>query len=129
MKGRVLAAVSGRSVELHETVRANEGTWEAVGPGVERKLLWESAGALSCLMRLAPGASVEGHDHRIDEECIVLEGTLRIGDDLVLRAGDFHVGIKGIPHAVAQTDTGVLVYLRAAKVPARTVQQETCAQH
>jgi hypothetical protein len=116
VKGRVLAAVTGKSGELHGTVRAQEGTWERLAPGVERKLLWQSADAFSCLMRLAPGASVAGHAHPIDEECVVLEGTLRI-DGLVLHAGDFHVGVKGVAHASASTDTGVLVYLRGAREP------------
>lgn len=49
---------------------------------------------------------------------MVLEGSLRIGDDLVLHAGDFHVGRQGSMHAAASTETGALVYLRGAREPA-----------
>lgn len=115
VKDKVMAAVAQSAGELHRTVRADAGGWEPVAQGVERKFLWQSGDALSCLMRLAPGAVVAGHMHAIDEECVVLEGSLRIGTDLLLRAGDFHVGVKGVPHADASTETGALVYLRGAR--------------
>lgn len=115
VKDRVMAAVSQQGGALHRTVRAEAGQWERIGEGVERKFLWESGDALSCLMRLAPGAMVAGHMHAIDEECVVLEGSLRIGSELVLRTGDFHVGVKGVAHADASTETGALVYLRGAR--------------
>ena len=115
VRGRVLAAVSGKTQALHHTVRAGQGVWEIVAPGIERKVLWESHEAVSCLMRVAAGVSVCSHDHPIDEECVVLEGSLRIGDDLLLQPGDFHVGLKGVQHGIVGTDTGVLVYLRSAK--------------
>ena len=81
VKDRVMAAVTQQSGNLHRTVRADSGGWERVGEGVERKFLWQSGDALSCLMRLAPGAVVAGHMHAMDEECVVLEGSLRIGSD------------------------------------------------
>lgn len=115
VRERVMSAVAQKSSLLHRTVRADAGVWETIGPGLKRKLLWESGDALSCLMRLAPGAVVAGHSHLIDEECVVLEGTLRIGADLLLHAGDFHVGVKGVAHAEASTETGVVVYLRSAQ--------------
>ena len=121
VKERVLTAVSRKTSLLHRTVRAEGGSWETVSTGVERKLLWESGDAFSCLMRLAPGAVVAGHSHPIDEECVVLEGSLRIGTGLVLYAGDFHVGVSGVEHDVASTDTGAVVYLRSARPKAESV--------
>jgi quercetin dioxygenase-like cupin family protein len=118
VRGRLVDAVTHRTSVLHQTVRADEGCWQSIGPGVERKVLWETTDTLSCLMRLAPGALVAGHAHPLDEECVVLEGSLRIGDDLVLHAGDFHVGVRGVRHEAAHTDTGAVVYLRSARDPA-----------
>ena len=115
VKQRVLAAVAGTTGALHCTVRVGAGRWETVSPGVERKLLWESADTVSCMLRLAPGAMVAAHGHLLDEECVVLEGSVRIGRDLVLRAGDFHVGVRGVPHADTSCDHGAVVYLRGAK--------------
>lgn len=118
VRERVMTAITGKTETVHHTIRAEGGVWETVATGIERKLLWESGDAVSCLMRLAPGAVVAGHPHLLDEECVVLEGSLRIGWDLVLRTGDFHVGINGLDHDVAATETGALVYLRGARSPA-----------
>lgn len=116
VRGRLLESIADESQQrLHATVRATDTSWEELAPGVLRKLLFETAEAVSSMVRLAPGAVVPGHAHLIDEECIVLEGTLRIGSDLLLLPGDFHVGRRGVPHADASTDTGALVYLRSAR--------------
>ena len=115
VKGRVMTAVSGKTGALHGTVRAQAGVWEQVAPGVERKLLWESGDTVSCMLRLAPGAVVAAHGHLLDEECVVLEGSVRIGSDLVLRVGDFHVGVHGVAHDQTSSDTGAVVYLRGAR--------------
>lgn len=115
VRGRVIEAIERKSGLLHRTVRAQAGVWEPVAPGVERKLLWETGDATSCMLRLAPGTSFPAHGHPIDEECVVLEGSLRIGADLLLRPGDFHVALKGVAHEPVSTDDGVLCYLRTAR--------------
>ena len=115
VRQRVLVAVAQKTSLLHRTVRAEAGVWEPVAPGVERKPLWDSGQATSCLIRLAPGAVFPAHDHPLDEECVVLEGSLRIGADLLLRVGDFHVGVKGVVHDVVGTQEGCLCFLRTAR--------------
>lgn len=115
VKLRVMGAVNQQSQALHRTVRSEAGVWEQIAPGVDMKRLWDAGDAMSCLLRLAPGASVGSHGHAMDEECVVLEGSLQIGDDLVLRPGDFHVGIKGVPHDVSHTETGALLFVRCSK--------------
>jgi hypothetical protein len=114
VKSRVIGAVERKTGLLHRTVRAEAGVWEPVAPGVQRKLLWERGDASSCLVRLAPGASFPPHGHPIDEECVILEGALRIGADLLLRVGDFHVGLNGVEHEAVSTDEGCLCFLRTA---------------
>lgn len=115
VKARVLTAVAGKTGALHGTVRAQAGVWEPMAPGVERKLLWESGDTVSCMLRLAPGAVVAAHGHLLDEECVVLEGSLRIGSDLVLQVGDFHIGVQGVAHDETRSDTGAVVYLRGSR--------------
>lgn len=66
------------------------------------------------MLRLAPGAVVRGHLHPADEECVVLEGSLRIGSDLVLGQGDYHVAASGSVHEDVTTETGALLYIRGA---------------
>ena len=114
VRAKVFRAIADDARPGHATVRAGAGSWEPLGDGVERKVLHRTGDALSCLLRLAPGALVPGHAHPIDEECLVLEGTLRIGSGLVLKAGDFHVGRKGLAHEDASTETGTVVFLRSA---------------
>ena len=117
VKARVMSAIGSAPDRLH-TVRAGDEGWEVIAPGVLRKMLSVRGGTQSCLMRLAPGAIVAAHDHPLDEECVVLEGTLRIGRDLVLGVGDFHLAPHGSWHELATSDTGALVYLRGAADPA-----------
>lgn len=114
VRRKVMAAVQAEPRHGLATVRREEGPWETIGPGVTRKLLWVSGNSQSALVRLEAGASVPGHGHQHDEECVVLEGSLCIGDDVVLHAGDFHVGARGSRHAPAMSPGGALVYLRGA---------------
>ena len=111
----MMDAVIRKTGVLHHTVRAGVGEWEQVAPGVQRKLLWERDVAASCMLRLAPGTTFPSHTHQIDEECLVLEGSLQIGRDLVLKQGDFHVGLGGVEHESVSTTDGCLCFLRTAR--------------
>jgi anti-sigma factor ChrR (cupin superfamily) len=114
VRARVMETIRAEAGAPHLTVRADEDAWTRVTAGVERKVLYQSGAAVTLLLRLAPGVSFPGHAHAMDEECIVLEGSLRIGSDLLLRAGDYHLGRQGSDHPDAFTDTGALVMLRGA---------------
>ena len=111
---RVMGEIRSARQAQYRTVRAVEGGWEELAPGVLRKMLLVTADAQSCLVRLAPGAQVPAHTHPVDEECVVLEGSVRIGADLVLGQGDFHVGRAGSVHGMTSSESGALVYLRGA---------------
>jgi hypothetical protein len=113
VRTRVMDAIRAEQSDAYRTVRAREGDWEAIAPGVERKTLWATPTTRSCMVRMAPGSSVGSHLHPMDEECVVLEGSLCIGD-LELKAGDFHVGRGGSTHELTTSATGALVYLRGA---------------
>ena len=114
VRARIMEMIAREKSVLHRTVRADAGGWETVSPGIERKQLWERGEAASCLLRIAPGTSFPHHNHPIDEECLVLEGSLRIGD-VLLRQGDFHVGVSGIEHDAVSTDDGCVCFLRTAR--------------
>ncbi len=96
------------------TLRAGEGEWIPLAPRVEMKLLhtdWTNL-SRSFLLRLHPGATLPAHDHPADEECLVLEGEVMLGD-IVGRAGDYHLAPKGLPHGTITSRTGALLFLRA----------------
>jgi len=97
------------------TVRANEGEWVQALPGAEVKILYQKGedGSLSYLARLAAGFEMPGHMHELDEECIMLEGDLSMGD-IYLEAGDYHFSAKGMNHGKHRTEHGALIFLRGA---------------
>jgi len=113
VRSRLLRRIADESVAQHVTVEANAGSWHAFLPGIQRKVLHEQQGTMSYLLKFAPGAVLPAHRHPLDEECIVLEGTLRIGE-LALAAGGFHLARQGLPHADITSDAGAIIYLRGA---------------
>ena len=97
------------------TVRAAEGKWEFVCPGVERKLLWHDRARkrATFLIRARAGAEFPAHHHDADEEAYVLSGDLRF-DELALSAGDYHLARPGARHPVARTKGGCMLLMTAA---------------
>ncbi|MDQ7017278.1 MAG: cupin domain-containing protein [Gammaproteobacteria bacterium] len=96
------------------TVRSDEGRWIKIARGVTMKNLYadKKAKTRSFLLKLEPGASLPEHEHFADEECVVLEGEVRLGD-VVVRAGDYHLAPQGVAHGVVSSKTGALLFLRA----------------
>lgn len=101
VRARVLAAIRAPQARKldesipgeHEsrTVRANEGKWKAVAPGVEvRKLQVDrNRGVATLMIRMAPNAILPAHDHHGPEDSYVISGSCRIGA-VELGTGDFH---------------------------------------
>jgi len=98
----------------HLTLRAGEGRWRELAPGIEMKPLRRDADTVSYLLRMAAGMRIPAHDHFEDEECLVLEGDVWLGDTHAF-AGDYHLARRGIPHGEVHTETGCLLFLRGAK--------------
>jgi quercetin dioxygenase-like cupin family protein len=113
IKRRLLERVADAD-DSHLTVAPGEGLWQPFLDGVEIKVLHEQAGVLSYLLRLQPGATVPPHRHRHDEECVVLEGVLRVGTRIELGPGGYHLAHAGALHATLGTETGAVIFLRGA---------------
>lgn len=73
------------------TVRADEGTWKTIIPGVQVKKLSvdRERGTVTMLMQLAPKTVLPPHDHHGPEDSYVLAGSCHIGA-VGLMTGDFH---------------------------------------
>lgn len=97
------------------TVPAEGGEWLSVDPKLDMKVLYKDAKATSFLLRLKPGARLPSHVHAADEECLVLEGELRLGEGVILKAGDYHFAPRGLPHGAAESPSGALLFLRSEK--------------
>jgi anti-sigma factor ChrR (cupin superfamily) len=113
VRRRLLRRVAADSTDRHLTLAAGEGGWQPFGDGLTIKVLHESGGIMSYLLRLAPGAGLPAHRHPVDEECVVLEGEVRIGS-LCLQGGGFHLGRQDVLHDDLHSPTGALIFLRGA---------------
>ncbi|RCS56840.1 cupin domain-containing protein [Parvibium lacunae] len=99
------------------TIRAGEGSWETLLPGVAMKVLQRHANTQSYLLRLAPGAVVPAHRHTHTEECIVLQGEVRMAN-LHVKEGGYHRAPASVAHDAVTSPTGALLYLRGG-IPSR----------
>ncbi len=113
IKHRVLERIA-RAEPNHLTLHAADNRWQAFKQGVDIKVLHETDGIMSYLLRLAPGAVVDAHRHPIDEECVVMQGSVRIGDDLIVHAGGFHLAHQNTLHAPITSEGGATMFLRGA---------------
>ena len=98
----------------HITVRSDSGEWMDLLPRVQVKVLHSDGRYSSILLRMAPGSSLPAHFHEDDEECVVLEGRVRIGH-VGVSAGDYHLALSGSRHGELRSDSGALLFLRTTK--------------
>lgn len=99
-----------------KVLRANEGEWLALMPGVEVKTLRQDVTSQTTLWRVQAGASVPGHVHSAQEECLVLEGSI-VHDGIEYFAGDFLLAESGDRHCRFETPRGALFMIRGEPVP------------
>lgn len=97
-------------------VRHGRRRWSEVSAGVEALALWGDREVVSMLVRFAPGASVPDHHHALDEDCLVLDGEMFLGD-ILLRAGDYQLAPAGGGHWGETSDVGVLFFFHGALDP------------
>jgi anti-sigma factor ChrR (cupin superfamily) len=114
VKRRVLQRIAEEQRPQHLTVHAGDGVWLPFGRGVQLKLLHAAGDVWSYLLRLEAGAQLPTHRHPIDEECVVLEGVVQVGE-LRVGAGDFHLGRKDVLHAPITAVEPALLFLRGAR--------------
>ena len=118
MRARLRARVLERAAGIH-VVRADEGRWLDVLPGVRVKALRSEPGSSreTTLWRLEPGSEIPAHDHDDDEECLVIEGSLE-QDGISYLAGDYLHARKGSLHRPLRAPAGALLLIRSRAVTA-----------
>ncbi|HEX3110247.1 MAG TPA: cupin domain-containing protein [Thermoanaerobaculia bacterium] len=107
VKQKILSAVARPN-----TVRANEGKWTSIAPGVRLKKLSSdrARNTVMVLMEMQAGAVVPPHEHRHAEDSYIIRGSARLGA-LTLFAGDFHHVEAGSRHDSIVSDDGCLALL------------------
>lgn len=98
----------------HLTIDAAHGDWQPFLDGVQIKVLREHGEVLSYLLKLDAGATLPAHRHPIDEECLVLDGALKVGSHIEVGPGGYHLARQGALHATIGTRTGATIFLRGA---------------
>ena len=89
------------------------GRWVDSREGVRVLPLAAHEHVVSMLVRFEAGAGVPDHGHEIDEDCLVLEGEMFLGD-ILLRAGDYQLAPAGGGHFGETSDVGVLFFFHGA---------------
>jgi quercetin dioxygenase-like cupin family protein len=120
IKRRLLERVADAD-ESHLTIPADAGDWQPFTPGVVLKVLHEHGGVLTYLLRLEAGATLPPHRHPMDEECVVIQGRLRVGTHTEIGPGGYHLARRGALHPSIVAPEGATVFLRGAVPEAHDV--------
>ena len=91
----------------------NSEHWVQLAAGVFKHELWSDEHKSSRMYRLEPGALIPGHAHLLDEECMVLQGEIFLGD-ILLRAGEYQFAPAGTQHGDVSSDVGGILFVRGA---------------
>jgi len=112
---RVLERIADIPPERTHTVRVTTLPWQPVCPGVWTKVMKtdRAVGIQVALFRVDPGAVVPAHDHAEEEEWLVLEGEVMLGDHCVGQ-GDFHFAHVGARHPDLTAPMGAVIMVRSA---------------
>lgn len=94
--------------------------WSRWQDGVDAALLQGDGDVVSMLIRMEPGATLPDHGHSLDEDCLMLEGHMFLGD-ILMRAGDYQRAPVGFEHVGISSDTGGVFYFHGALPPAASV--------
>jgi len=105
-----------RALAPQTQVEPDLSAWIVSGPGVKVCLLSGDAQVVSMLVRFEAGAGVNDHHHALDEDCLVLEGEMFLGD-ILLQPGDYQLAPAGGGHFGEFSDVGVLFFFHGALDP------------
>lgn len=113
--GKPPAGVKEVSPGIFVLEKSESGFKPTPFPGVSHRMLYldKTTTMATSLIRMEPGAKYPQHRHSGLEQCLVLEGDIRMGDT-VMRAGDFEYGTPDSFHDVIWTKDGCLLLIVAS---------------
>lgn len=115
LRERVIEAVQDRPDDIL-ILRANQRGWvDTPFRGVRVKALYEDPQSrlVTQLVQLAPGARYPSHRHAAPEQCYVVEGDVKIGND-IFSAGDFSLAPAYSLHGEVSSVNGCLLVIVAS---------------
>jgi anti-sigma factor ChrR (cupin superfamily) len=113
LKRRVMEAAVRDREPAFLFVRKEEGTWNRTPfPGVSSKHLYTDANTkmTTWLVKLEPGGKYPAHSHAEPEQCLVVEGDVRFGEDR-FSAGDYMCSLRGSEHEVSTSERGCVLLI------------------
>jgi quercetin dioxygenase-like cupin family protein len=121
LRERLMARIEGHTdVRLDPLkgltfVKASEGTWQEMAPGVAAKVLFFDpvSRRATTLVRMAPGSRYAPHRHPEAEELYVLKGSCFCGGH-ELTAGDYHRAKADTEHHDTSSGDGCLLLVISA---------------
>jgi quercetin dioxygenase-like cupin family protein len=93
-------------------VRAGEGNWHPMEPGVEVKVLYKdfTRHTITTLVKMDAGAKIPRHYHDGGEECYVISGDI-YDDHISMKAGDYISLMRDTMHSFVSTINGALLLI------------------
>jgi anti-sigma factor ChrR (cupin superfamily) len=114
---QVWAKWTGAAARELTTVPGSDEGWQRTGvAGVSVRPLYvdEQKDLVTMLIRMEAGTAWPRHRHAEDEQCFVLAGDLRVGDEH-LHAGDFQFAPADTIHGIQRTEGGCTLLLVSSR--------------
>ena len=113
LKQKVMSRIKSPATSEGIIVHAAQVDWIELNEFLSIKVLTRDVHnkVQTSYWRLQPGAVIPWHSHQNQEDCLVLEGDLSVGEQCLM-AGDFNQMDKGTSHGPITTVGGALLYLK-----------------
>ena len=102
---------SGEALKNY-SLRANEGQWTEIAPGVFEKHLFadKRRGTVTTMIKMMPGMKLPSHRHVGVEECLLIEGDFHIGGE-EFGPGDYRCAMPGTIDETSFSINGALLLI------------------
>lgn len=114
IKQKLFSRIRSSTLSAATTIRSEQGKWQQINDKVSVKILRQDTASNSqtALWKLKAGATIPSHEHPVEEECYIIEGSVNFGDHH-LSQGDFEIFPAGLDHGEMHSHHGALIMLRS----------------
>ncbi len=102
-----------REAQAAMVVSQAVSAWRPFAAGIERQDVTGSGKVWGFLLRMEPGAILDGHRHWFDEASYCLQGKLHAANGQHIGVGDVREFVRGSHHPSVVAQQNSLIYVRA----------------